>query len=99
MHDVTLHFKAQISSRECAVCGARLDRSDRDHWWLRNTWTSAVQDYYEGGWMWPTDWLTPCGVLPADYALGAAIGAVASLKAPNARLTCPQGRERNDDER
>ena len=99
MHDVTLHFKAQISSRECAVCGARLDRSDRDHWWLRNTWTSAVQDYYEGGGMWPTDWLTPCGVLPADYALGAAIGAVASLNAPNARLTCPQGRERNDDER
>lgn len=89
MPDVTLHLKAQITSRECAVCGTRLDRSDRDHWWLRNTWTSAVQDYHEGGGMWPTDWLTPCGVLPADYALGAAIGAVASLKAPNAEVTGP----------
>ena len=50
MTDVTLHFKAQITSRECAVCGTRLDRSDRDHWWLRNTWTArAVQDYHEGG--------------------------------------------------
>lgn len=84
MTDVALHFKAQISSRECAVCGARLNRGELDRWWLRNTWTSAVRDYHEGGGGWPTDWLKPCGVLPADYALGAAIEAVAnSLKPPN----------------
>lgn len=87
MPDVTLHFKAQINSRECAVCGARLDRSELDHWWLRNTWTSAVSNYHEGGGQWPTDWLKPCGVLPADYALGAAIEAVASIETPNADIT------------
>ena len=76
MSDVTLHFKAQITSRECAVCGTRLDRSERDHWWLRNTWTDAVQDYHEGGGCLPTDWFRPCGRLPAEYG-----------KPPNAALT------------
>ena len=74
MTDVTLHFKAQITSRACAVCGTRLDRSERDHWWLRNTWTAAVQDYHEGGGCLPTDWFRPCGRLPAEYG-----------KAPNVR--------------
>jgi hypothetical protein len=64
--DVTLHFKAQLASRECAVCGTRLDRSERDHWWLRNTWTSSVRDYAEGGGCLPTDWFRPCGKLSAD---------------------------------
>lgn len=70
MADVTLHFKAQITSQECAVCGARLDRSDRDHWWLRNTWTSAVKDFQEGAGTLPTDWLRPCGALLAGQGAG-----------------------------
>ena len=77
MTDVTLHFKGQSTARNCAVCGARLDRSDLDHWWLRNTWTSDVSNYHEGAGTWPTDWLKPCGVLPADWSLGAALEAVA----------------------
>lgn len=77
MGNVTLHFKAQIGSRECAVCGARLDRTDRDHWWLRNTWTASVSDYQEGGGTWPTDWFLPCGRLPDES------------KTPNGRAEAP----------
>lgn len=65
---VTLHFKASVLSRECAVCGTRLDRSERDGWWLRNTWTSVVRDYAEGPGHMPADWFRPCGTLPASQA-------------------------------
>lgn len=64
MADVTLHLKAQIRDQTCAVCGTRLDRSERCNWWLRNTWTSAVEHFHEGGAQHPSDWMRPCGVLP-----------------------------------
>lgn len=60
----------------------RGDRSDRDHWWLRNTWTAAVQDYHEGGGCLPTDWFRPCGRLPAEYGKTANVRANRPARGP-----------------
>jgi hypothetical protein len=63
MADITLHFCADHQGKTCEVCGADLNRSNRDRWWLRNTWTTERRDYTYGATNMPGEHARPCGSL------------------------------------